>query len=237
MSTFLQLCKDYCRECDIGAGEDAITTVVSQDGELNRVVGDVKNAWIEIQRMKAWKFMRGTFTVSTVSGTGAYAYTDCTDSVTAAAISLFNRWRFDNYRDPPKIYLSASGVGAERWLTWVEWDDFKNLYKIGTQNNAAPQHITANPFTFKFELGPKPNAVFVVTGDYQKSVQIMTLDATEPICNSDYHPLILYRAMKKYANRENAPEIYNQAIENEGLLWADLLRTQLPKMGLAGPMA
>lgn len=238
MSEFLQLCKDTCRECGVAGGEDAISAVANQDGELGRLVGWVKQSWTEIQRehRSNWRWMRVGFTVNTVADDDTYAYTDCTDVLASTPIARFARWRFNDRNDPPKIYLTSSGVGTQTWLTVADWDDFKGIYRIGTQNSGYPAFIAVDPQN-NLVLGPKPNGIYTVTGDFIRSAQVLAADADIPEMPSDFHDLIVYRAMQKYGFFESAPEVLARGREQEGLLMGQLRQDQLPSFRQAGPMA
>ena len=114
MSTFLQICKNVSRECNISGGDTVPTAVTAQTGELQRVVKWVEQAYKELQeKYLDWRWMRVGFTVNTVSGTDSYAYGTVTDILTSAAITRFSHWRLFDENDPPKIYLTSSGVGTE----------------------------------------------------------------------------------------------------------------------------
>src|SRR3990167_2151204 len=163
MSTFLQICQNVSRECDISGGDTVPTAVTSQSGELQKVVKWVEQAWKELQEKSLdWRWMRSGFTVQTVAGTDSYAYGSVTDTLTVAAITRFSHWRISDDRDPPKIYLTSSGVGTEGWLIYLDWDEFKWLYRKGTQNNGYPAHVTIDPQN-NIVLGPKPDGIYTVT--------------------------------------------------------------------------
>ena len=236
MSSFLQLCQYTCRECRVAGGESALTAVTGQTGELQRIVSWVASCWTEIQnRYPDWRWMRAGFTVNTVSGDDQYAGTDCTDIITSAAIDRFGRWLIDNLDDPPKIYLSSAGVGTEGWLSYIDWDDFKSLYKIGTQNNAYPAHISVDPQN-NLRPGPKPDAVYVVSGDYQRSAQILAANADIPEMPTQFHMLIVYEAMKRYGLHESAQEILMAGNAGADRLLPQLEFNQLPAIRMAGPL-
>ena len=230
MSTFLQLAQKLKRET-VDSG--SISTVVSQTGENLRFVSWLIDAWTEMQQDRDdWRWMRKSFTVNTVSGTGSYAYTACTDTVTAIAIARFSRW----YRNTFKCYLTASGVGAEYPLTWMEWEQFRRIYRYGTQTDGQPVHFSQDP-TGAFVLGPKPSAVYVVSGDYQIGPQTLALDADEPEMPAKYHNLVVYEAMAKYGGSRIAPEAMVRAIAEGGRLRDALEREQLPAITWGRPLA
>lgn len=188
------------------------------------MVNWIKNAWIELQQEKDdWKWMRRSFTVQTVASDGEYAYTDCTDTTTSAVIARFAMWHKRWFQ----CYLTASGVGAEYRLDWMDWDAFKARYRFGTQTNGQPRHVSVDP-SMKFCLGPKPDAIYTVTGDFQLGPQIMTVDADEPEMPSRFHMLIVYEALLKYGFFGVAPEAISRAQSESSRLRFALERDQLP---------
>lgn len=238
MSTFLQLCQAAVRECRISPDPTtALSTTSGQVGQLGRIVNHVIQAWTEIQAAHSnWRWMRSTFTLSTTADDGSYAYTDCTDSISAATISRFRRWILDDYEDPPKIYLSDTGVGGETFLTWITWEQFKVLYQFGTQTSQFPAHISVDPNN-NIRLGPAPNDTYVVTGDYQKSAQVLSDDADTPDLPTEFENVIVYRAMEKHALSGPKPELLARADREGGRLYRALENDQLPEIRLGGPLA
>lgn len=230
MSTYLQLCT-YLRQqtSDVGTGPSAVT---SQTGELARIVTWIDNAWTELQQEKEWRWMRKSFTVSATSGDGDYAYTDCTDTVSLAAISRFSYW----YKHTFKCYLTSAGVGGEYALRWLPWDEFRRIYRYGTQTNGPPVHVSEDP-TQKFVLGPKPDATYTVTGDYQIGPQVLTADGDIPEMPTRYHMLIVYEAMLKYGGHRVAPEVMMRAATEGARLRSALGRDMLPQITRGAALA
>ncbi len=233
MSTNLQLCQSLRQECtDSGSGP---TTVTGQTGELARFVKWIMDAWAELQQEnELWRWMRKSFTVPTVASTGEYAYdaTGLVDTVSNAAITRWSRW----YRGTFKCYLQSAGVGSEYWLIWMDWDDFKRLYRFGTQTDGQPQRYSFDP-TGKFCLGPKPSAVYVVSGDYQIGPQTLAADGDIPEMPTRFHNLIVYEAMSKYGGNRVAPEAILRANSEGGKLRAALELDQLPRWTYGEPLA
>jgi len=237
MSTNLQLCQDLSRECDISGGDTVPAAVTDQVGELQRVVNWISQAWTEIQnRHTNWRWMRVGFTVNTTSGDGSYAFGDCTDDLTSSAISTFSRWLVDDEEDPGKIYLSSGGVGTQTWLTYANWNDFKSIYRIGTQNNAYPIHVSIDPQD-NLIIGPKPNDIYVIKGDFQRGEQSFAANSDTPDMPSRFHKLIVYEAMKKYGFFESASEILARSNYEANKLMRQLEANQLPDLPVGGPMA
>ena len=234
MSTKLELAQQLSQEVDL-AGEGPSSTV-GQTGENRNLSNWINRAYKDIENRTLWRWMRRTATVETTASDDTYAYTDFTDTTDAAAISRFKQWRLNDRRDPPKIYTTASGVGNERWLVFVSWDNFKNIYKRGTQNDGAPAHITLDP-NDNIVIGPSPNDVYTITVDYHMSPQDLLLDADIPEMPSHFHDLIVYYAMRKYAYQQLAPEVLEWATSEQRRLLRRLENEQLPRMRKSGPMA
>lgn len=229
--TFLALCQDVRRECGIaGSGP---TTTTGQVGELSRVVNWTRDSWTELQIKKPnWRWMRSSFTVDTVANTDSYSATSCTDTIANAAVTRFKRW----YETEFQIYLKASGSATSHWLVDDNWDDFKRLFRVGSQNPSYPSIVAINPQN-QFVLGAKPNDVYTVTGDYQKSAQILAADGDVPEMPPDFHQLIVFGAMKKYSAYSAAPEVWASAKEQASNLMRDLELDQLPPPGVGEPLA
>ncbi|PHS09407.1 MAG: hypothetical protein COA78_12155 [Blastopirellula sp.] len=241
MSTYLKICQDVARECGIAGGADASPkplAVTGQVGELNRLVNWVQTAYTELQNAKKWRFLRKKFTLNTVAGTDTYAFGDCTDVETTAAITRFDSWRLNDRRNPPKIHLQSTGVGGQVFLSWTIWDNFEYLYKTSSLQNqtAFPFHITFDPDD-DIVLGITPNDIYVVTGSYYRSPQILVADADIPEMPKQFHNLIMYQAMEYYGLFESAPEIISRAQKGMKKLGHQLNKNQSERFRVGGSLA
>ena len=235
--TFLELAQKLRQECEIpGTGPAAVT---GQTGQLKRLVDWINDAWEDIQnRHDNWLWMRRPFTFNTVLDDDTYAYGDVTDVDAGAAITRFGRWLVQDRCDPYLCYLQSGGIGGQYRLIYQPWADFRHLYKFGNQTtlNGVPQFISVDP-KLQIVLGPKPNGVYVVTGDFQRSMQTMTADEDLPEMPAQFHKLNVYWAMQKYGANSVASEIYARATQEANRMMRALEANQLPDMPLAGPMA
>lgn len=237
--TFLDLCRRVARDCGVTSSLTVPADVTTQVGVLKRLVDWVADAHDEIQsRSPDWKWMRSTFSVNTVASDDTYAPTDCTDTRLAAAISRFGRWLMfdDNGCANVKIYLSSGGVGVERWLTYLPWANFRAIYKIGTQNDGVPAHFTVDPQN-NLVFGPKPNDVYVVSGEYQMAGFRLAADDDEPEFPERFHLVVAYVGMQKYGMLAPAPEVFAAGVASGAPVMRQLETDQLPMIGTAGPLA
>ena len=233
MATFLTGVQDLGHECDLPS---VPATTANQTGEFGDLVRWYARAWREIQGRAKWRWMRRTATLPTVASTDTYAYGSFTDATTAAVITRFGSWRLNDLTDPPKIYLTSSGVGTQNWMIAVPWEWFKAIYRIGTQNTGYPAHITVDPNN-RIVLGPIPNDIYTVTVDYNLSSQELSADEDIPELPARFHDLIVYRAMEKYAYRESAAEVLARAQTEGRRLMRQLEADQLDALSWPGPMA
>jgi len=239
----LEHCKNVCREANVAGGENAITTTVGQTGHLGRIVNYVKQAWIEVQNLHqhtglSWRWMRVGFTLTTVDSQAEYSYGDgaIVDDLTATQIARFRNWMIKDYDDPPKIYLQSAGEGTEGWLTYIDWNDFKYLFRIGTQNDAFPAYITINPQN-QIVLGPTPNGVYVISGDFMRGAQVFQADNDVPDLPESFEDVIMYRALSKYGLNRNAIEAITAGEDGYATYLGALEGDQLSEIPIGHPMA
>jgi hypothetical protein len=235
MSTYLEL-SQFCRqECSIpGIGPSG---VAGQIGVLGKIVKWVKDGYVDIQnRHDDWRWMRVGFTVDTTISDSTYAFGDCIDVETGVAIARFKRWWANDLYYPFKCYLTSGGVGGEYRLNYLPWNDFRQLYNIGTQTDGQPSHISIDNQD-RFVLGPAPNAVYTVTGDFQRGVQVLAADEDVPDMPASFHDLIVYYGMEKYGADSIAIEVYQRAKTEGKRMLRALERNQLPEFVMAEPMA
>jgi len=228
---FLEIARRTRRESSATASaSDAPVTVVGQTGQLKQIVDWCSEAYHKIQRSSNdWRWLRSRFSLQTVASTDTYAYGDATDVAAAAAITRFRQWLpfTEDGLSNVSCYLTSTGVAGERYLTPMSWPDFRARYKFGAQSDGQPINFTISPAN-ELMLGPKPDAIYTVLGEYQKSNQILALDADTPEMPEDYHMLIVWYALKSYAAYAPAPEVWTRAEDEAGALFTALNRSQLP---------
>lgn len=233
--TYLTAVQKLRQEAEIpGTGP---STVVNQTGQARRLVDWVKDAYEDIQnRHDNWRWLRSEFSLLTVAGTSTYASTACTDD--GNPITRFTRWwpRDDCGFSNLRCYLQSGGVGGETWLVFLPWSRFRSIYQIGTQNNGQPAHFTIDPQN-RLVLGPTPNDVYVLTGEYQKSPQVLAADADVPELPAQFHRLIVLRAMEMYGANAIAQEVLARAMSEGGRMMRALENNQLPEVTFAEPLA
>jgi hypothetical protein len=202
------------------------STAQGQSGRAGDLVRWVIEAYNDIQREKngRWKWLRSEAYVDTVADDGSYAPTDFTDTVAAAAVSRFRDWELDE-EEPPLSYLVSDGLATEYELKILNWRKFRYTYDRGDPDSGQPSYCAVD-WLDNFHLGPKPSGIYRVTLPYWKSNQALSLDTDAPEMPSDYHMLIVYRAMTKYAFNITAHELLARARADGDALYRALSHDQ-----------
>lgn len=232
MATYLTGSQDLARECGLSQSPSDVTT---QTGELARIVYWYRDAYTEIQNRTRWRFLRHGFTFPTVADTQAYAYTDATDSTSSSTISRFGSWYLKDLDNPPKCYLTSSGVGSQYFLSFMPWEWFNTVYNISSQSSGPPAHISIDPQD-QIVLGPTPNDAYTVTGEYYRSAQVLAANGDTPEMPTQFHKLIVYAGMLEYAGFEAAQEVEVRATKGYNRLMRQLENNQMPPLSFAAPL-
>lgn len=223
--TFLELCQLTREKCGIsGSGPAAVT---GQQGEMLRIVNWVQEAWLDLQRKrKNWWWMRADFSFNTVVGQQAYTYTD-------ASLTDLSAWHMDTLR----AYRTSDGISDEQFL--VEWfyPTFRDTYQYGAQTNGRPVVVAVRPRDRALLLGSIPDAIYTVVGEYQRAARPFAAGVDIPGIPEEYHMIIVYGAMQKYAYYENAPEVMMDGRSNYNMLLDQLMENQTDDITLGEPLA
>ncbi len=218
---YLQLCQRTARECGVsGIGPP---TVTNQIGELSRIVTWVSTALNDIETAHPdWGWMKKDVSFTTVGGQGQYTPTQA--GITAGA---FGMWELTRWRN----YVTALGNISEIDMYLISYDQWRNNYNYGATRytQSRPQEIAVAPDR-SLCLGVIPAAGYTVTGEYFRSPQVLTIDSDMPEFDSQFHMMIVYKAMMYYGAYEAAAEVYNRGELEFSKMMARLDFLRLPPM-------
>lgn len=219
--TFLELAKRLRQEAGVsGTGP---STVLSQTGEMKRLVDWINTAWLDVQQdMPDYNWMKGSFTLTLSS-------TDPEYTPGNASLADHRAW----VNRSLKVYTTS--VADEEELGYIPYDEFRSLYMVGSVATGRPFCYTVTPDK-SLRFFPTPDATYYVTGEYQKTASEMAADADEPGLPAEYHMAIVYRALMKYARYEAAPEIYEDAKAEYKRMMTAIKLDQLPDIQMGGPL-
>lgn len=231
--TFLEICQRIAQEGDIGE----IASAENQTGEAGRVVTWAKNAYRDICRKHAtWNFLRSTFTFNTVADQQAYLVTACTDDDALSAVMTaagFRDWWLDTFL----IYRQSAGAATETELPHIDYFGFRSKWIRGTHTAQQPGEFTVRARDKALLLGPTPDAVYVVSGEYQRHAPDLAVDEDEPLFPEAFHELIVWWAIVYYGGFEGDAGLYTHAQNEKSRIMGELEGDQLPQVCIAGPLA
>lgn len=225
MSTYLALAQAVKRESGLTGGGP--TSFATASGDDLRLFHWVSWAWRDLDLMhEQWKWRRGTGTATTGGGITL-------TGVTSFGLADFGRWLPSSRVYQPSAYKVSAGASAEQGLTFLEYDNFRSKFIMGSHTAAGLQYWTAAP-NGDMLVGPTPDENHVVRADYiKKHVALESAidpDAAEPTMPADFHPLITWYALREYGGFDAASEVWQRADRNYRSLLPSLNQSQLPAM-------
>lgn len=246
MTTFLEGVQALAVECGLPS---APSSVASQTGEFARLVNWYRDSWIEIQNRKRWKWTRRQFYLNLSNSSVAttrtrYEYSQAIDNTESSSFSIsrFSEWRLSDRISVPQLY----NISGETYhdLSYLDWEQFKDLYPSFNPTTGVPVHIAVDPLN-RINVGPTPayqgapdtNVYYRLYGDYYKAAQVLAIDADVLELPEQYAKLVVYRAMKEYGYFESATEVVARADENFRRMISQIERNQSEQFFVAGPLA
>lgn len=224
--TFLQLVQRLRRE--VGANGTGPASVLDQTGEYQRLVDYISDADEEIQQEHdSWKFMVGTFGLTTIEGVNAYPPELCDPPITD-----LRAWKERGI----KCYLQSAGLANQWVLTYMEPEVFDVTYDMGVRTPGVPLHFSYGD-AGELLIGPTPNDAYIVTGKYSRAATRMLVDSDQPKFPAEFHMLAVYLGMMKFGRFTGATEVYADGERLYNKMLQRMRRTQLPQMTIAAPLA
>lgn len=241
---FLALCRRAAVECGIATNASintAMPTVVGLTGSVGRIVNWVGDAWGDVQmEHDDWDWMRssnllgGGIAFQTVAGQASYPLGTGAGTV-GVAVDSFGKWDRTTFRN----YTTTVGVSNEMFLGEIPYDAWRNGYMLGAMRSVQTRPVAiAVGSDQSLCLGPPPNALYTVTGDYFVAPSEMVADTDVPTgLPVRFHMLIVYLTLMKYGQYESAPEAYQRGQEESAGMYAQLQAVRAPRMSFGGALA
>jgi hypothetical protein len=214
-------------------------SVSTATGDDLRLVKWTAAAYEKIQRKTdEWRWMRATVLASIPAAQLAHA--PAVDMLIQPGDTLALA-DFRGFRAPSDDYtvtiLDPANPAAEWNLTWLDYDEFRKRFMVGTHDEAPPVNWSVSPDN-KLLVGPTPDILYHVRFDYRTKVVALTDDTDEPTMPEDYHMVIVWETLKSLASFDAASEVYARANEEFNELYEDLWTDQGPKIVInARPLA
>lgn len=229
MTTFLAGCQRLNQEAGLsGSGP---TTTVGQTGISKQVVDWYNSAYIDVlSEHTNWLFMQDEFSFQTTASKRLYTISD-------TGVTDLQKWKTDDFGSF-RVFLTSSGVNTEQFMYSLLWSDYRQMYIFGATRTAEgiPTYFSIRPDrSLDFYL--VPDNIYTITGEYFKKPVELSSDTDEPIFPSEFHMIIVWRALMYYAGFDAANEKYVTGKSEYRKLLMRLELDQLPKMTFGGPLA
>jgi len=234
-NTCLELLQRTWLECQI-AGPPP-TTIAGLTGEGRDLLHYLNAGWMELQAEHVdWDFMQVTpgFSLPTIAGQQIYAPTAIPTAADAAImVGNVGSWKTDTFR----VYLTSSGFPSEVFMEFYHYDDWKDMYQMGTLRTTQTQPIAFTVLP-NLSLGLQcPLTGYTVIGDYYQAPIAFAVDGDVPALPIQYRIMLVYRAMMVYGLEESAPEVFNQGRSLYTPLHTRLTNSRLPAIRTGGALA
>ena len=224
---FLALCNSLIQKCGIAGG--GITSVTSQTGEAGRVVSWINEAYLNVQLAETqWHWMRSNVSFTTTDSQSSYTPAQC-------GVTDFGGWKMDSFRR----YITDTGVRSEAYLTALKYNDYRDTYLFGNMRltTGDPRYISEAP-DLSLNLGLIPGSVgYTVVGEYFKVPSSLVAESDSPLMPSQYHMIVVYRAMMMYGMYESASEVIQEGTSLYNAMLRRLMRDQMDDFCVSAALA
>lgn len=230
---FLELCKETARISGVIAGLPSFTTVEgSLNGRIDQLVGFVNSAWVDLQNERPdWLWMRKTFDEALIANQISY---------TAANLSLtrVGKWLPDRPGHCTfTLYDPATGKADEGTLNQIGYDRWRQMYDRGVHDANRPAYWAAAP-DGTLKIGPKPDKIYNLTGEYRAAPQELASNADTPEMPEQFHRVIISEAIRLMARSDEAYQALLAENTQYERLRNALVREQVPDPDMTGtPLA
>jgi len=210
---YIELARAVRRRLGIqGSGPSSVDTTIPIERQILKAVSDV---YIDIQNINPnWKWMRSSASFNTIAGTTEYSL----------ATILTPTYRFSRWL-PHTFYITVNSKKSR--LYYVEYDTFQYRFANNTTNGKFSE-FTIKPMNKSIVI-PRPDSIYTITCDYQKSAQVLSGNTDTPELPIQFHNVILYGAMEGMGVSVASPEeqMYNAQKFVEGV--GQLMRREIPE--------
>jgi len=237
---YLTLCQAFVREGAM-SGLTSLTTTVGATGQAGRVTAWINDAWADIQTMRNdWGWMRSSKLngggVSFAPAAAAYRATLGTGAGTVGVLAdNFGRWDITTFRN----YVTTVGVSSEIRMDPISYDQWREAYMYGAQQSVQtrPVAIAVAP-DLSLSFGPPSNGLYTITGDYFVAPSTMSGDSATPTgLPTQFHMMIVWRALWKYGYYQAASEVIDRAKREFRDLYDTLDARYATPITMAGALA
>ncbi len=122
------------------------------------------------------------------------------------------------------FYRKSDGANESQPLFFLDYEEFKKK-SVDYSSPDQPAYITITP-SDKLRCHPAPDAVYTIEADAFIIPETLSVDSDVPLLPSEFHMLIVWKALIDYAGFEEAAPVLTYAKARHDELYSDLLWQQ-----------
>ena len=185
-------------QSETGASGQPPGDITGQTNENAQLVNWTRLAWVQIQSMRLWRFLRSSKTVTLIIGQTDYPLATLpipwTDFRELDAIDTSNK--------RSRVILTLPN-GNKQPLQYLPYETFLDAFALAPVTSTTPVAFTLTPGNLALKFFPTPDAVYTITLPYFKQAQQLTAATDTPIIDAELHYAIVYRALMLYSDHNN----------------------------------
>ena len=200
-----------------GAHLDTPDSLSNLDGLSRRVAGWIQDAWNEIQlERRDYHFNQEdtqVFTVNTSSGEDAVLTPD------EIAVQFRNNWKLVALRE---LWIHDAEYMERvpkklRYISYTDWPDVFGRSPAYREYNATVANKQGTPKWWTIDLQgrmylyPTPDKVYTIEFTQPRVLQELQSEEDVPILPSEYHMMIVWRALMEYGFYHDDGSVLNKA--------------------------
>lgn len=227
--TFLELVRRACEESGT-VPRAAPDSVVGAQGIVAKWVRWVASAYADIQTAESsWKWLRSEGEGVLFSGQDRF-------SPVGLGAERFRTWRTADDEGFPlwSLYDPVLGIGDEQTVILENYGRAAR-YARGEIQTGRPSLLAIddqmNVFTW-----PRPDKIYHLVYAYNRAPQMLVNDLDVPEMPEQHHELIIYKALIKNLNFDQAMDQFAYWRAEDRRMMADLRASQLPGYTWGGPL-
>lgn len=208
---YLELVKRTAQEAGYGS---SIATAQNQSSMPAKFATWVVDAWRDIQiKRNDWLFMSASASVTLVAGENEFSISD------DFGITNMKSWVGN--------VVYASDADGQYQIQLIDYRKFRTLTQGRDITTRRPYYCAIAP-GYRMLFDALPEKVATLTGDYLTTAQKLVNDDDEPNMNEDWHMSIVWAALRKYGESEEAQEVVMRAKREFNGIYARMIAIETP---------
>lgn len=203
---------------ETGRSNAVPTALVGATTADQRLFDWYADAWRAIQSERSdWRWMRATLDATLTIDLQTY-------TGTALGATSFGRWRAQDDRYCPLVYVSGS-INTAAPVKFLQLDEFRRRWVYHSGGSSWPIEWSIDEDD-QLLLGPPPSVAYKLRIDYWKEPIELDADADVPDLPDRFQLMPMWGALIEAAKYDAAPDVLQRATDNYATMKEALLLDQ-----------